>query len=59
MVRRILELDLQNVVEKSELMLSTREKPILNSFVFIFEPFEIATNLLQGEHYCSISMAFR
>ncbi len=57
MVRRILELDLQNVVEKSELLLSTREKAILSSFVHIFEPFEIATDLLQGEHYCSISMA--
>ena len=42
MVRRIVELDLQNVVEKSEVMLSTREKAILNSFVLIFEPFEIA-----------------
>ena len=57
MVRRILELDLQSVVEKNELMLSTHEKAILNSFVLIFEPFEITTDLLHGEHYCSISMA--
>ena len=57
MAKRILELDLDDVTEnKRELQLSAREKALLNSFVSIFEPFEIATDLLQGEHYSSISM---
>ena len=45
MVKRILDLDLEDVVEKRELMLSTREKATLNSFVLIFEPFQTVTDL--------------
>ena len=57
MVTRILELNLEGVTDKKELQLSSHEKAILKSFVAIFEPFEIATNLLQGEKYSSVSMA--
>ena len=57
MVRRLLELDIEDVIDKNELKLSVHDKAILKSFVLIFEHFEIATDLLQGEHYASISMA--
>ena len=43
----------------SYITISAPEKMILKSFVTIFEHFEIATDLLQGEHYASISMAIR
>ncbi len=56
MIRRIMELDLTGVVEKKELHLSSHEKTVLRSFVCIFEPFETATDLLQGEKYSSIGM---
>lgn len=57
MVRRILELDLEDVIERRELQVSLRERAILQNFVSIFEQFEIATDFLQGEHYRSMSMA--
>lgn len=46
--------DFEGVTEKKEFLLSSRDKAILESFASIFEPFEIATDLLQGENYSSI-----
>ena len=57
MVRRVLELDFKGVTEKKELLLSSQDKAILESFVSIFEPFEIATDLLHGKNSSSVSLA--
>lgn len=46
--------DFEGVTEKKELLLSSRDKAILESFVSTLEPLEIATDLLQGENYSSI-----
>ena len=54
MVRQLLKLDLDGVIENDKLIC---DKVILKSFVSIFEHVEIATDLLQGEDYASISMA--
>ena len=57
MVRRVIELDVNEVVEKRELHLSSHEKNIIREFVEIFEPFEDATDILQGVKYASICLA--
>ena len=56
MVRRAIELDTNEVIAKRELHLSNHEKSILQEFVDIFEPFEDATDILQGENYVSICL---
>ena len=56
MVRRLLEIDVEKVVEKQDLLLTSYEKSILRELVDILEPFEDATDLLQGELYNSISL---
>lgn len=57
MVRRIVEIDVEKVIEKQDLLLSSYEKSILRELVEILEPFEDATDMLQGELYNSISLA--
>ena len=55
-VRRAIEVDINEVLDKRELHLSNHEKNILREFVDIFEPFENATDILQGEEYASICL---
>ena len=56
MVRRVIELDVNEVVEKREFHLTVHEKNILQEFVEIFQPFENATDIVQGEKYASICL---
>ena len=55
MVRRIVEIDVDKVVEKRELYLTSYEKAVLQELVEVLEPFE-ATDILQGDTYNSISL---
>ena len=59
MVRRLLEINVEKVVEKQDLLLTSYEKSILRELVDILEPFEDATDLLQGELYNSISLVIQ
>ena len=56
MVRRIVEIDVDKVVEKRELYLTSYEKAVLRELVEVLEPFEEATDILQGDTYNSISL---
>ena len=56
MVRRLMEIDTDKVVDKRELHLNAYEKVVLQEFVEVFEPFEEATDILQGDKYNSISL---
>ena len=56
MVRRIIEIDVDKVVEKRELYLTSYEKAVLRELVEVLEPFEEATDILQGDKYNSISL---
>ena len=56
MVRRIVEVDVDKVVEKRELSLTSYEKAVLRELVEVLEPFEEATDILQGDKYSSISL---
>ena len=56
MVRRIVEIDIQKVVEKRHLHLTSYEKAVLRELVEVLEPFEEATDILQGDTYSSISL---
>ena len=56
MVRRIVEIDVDKVVEKHELYLTSYEKAVLRELVEVLEPFEEATDILQGDTYNSISL---
>ena len=55
MVRRLLEVDLSEI-ESEGMLLSGHEKAILKEMVEVLEPFEEATDILQGD-YVSISFA--
>ena len=57
MVRRLLEVDLDKVSARTDLRFSSYEKAVLTEFVEVMEPFEEATNILQGDNYVSISLA--
>lgn len=58
MVQRIVEVDVDKMVEKRELSLTTcsYEKAVLRELVEVLEPFEEATDILQGDKYNSISL---
>ena len=56
MVRRVLEVDPSEVVDGEGLVLTGHEKAILKEMVDVLEPFEEATDILQGD-YVSISFA--
>ena len=56
MARRVLQVEVNDTVEKKELQLTSLDKNLLREFVEIFERFEDATDILQGE-YVSISLA--
>ena len=56
MIRRIVEVDVDKVVEKTELSLTSYEKAVLRELVEVLEPFEEATDILQGDTYNSISL---
>jgi len=56
MVRQIVEIDVDKVVEKRELHLTSYEKGVLRELVEVLEPFEEATDILQGDTYNSISL---
>ena len=51
MVRRLMEIDTDKVVDKRELHLNAYEKVVLREFAEVFEPFEEATDILQGDKY--------
>ena len=51
-----MEIDTDKVVDKRELHLNAYEKVVLREFVEVFEPFEEATDILQGDKYNSISL---
>ena len=61
MVRRLINLDdtqdINNVIEKRELALSTSDKVVLCEPVAVFDQFEEVTKLVQGEKYASLSLA--
>ena len=57
MVRRVLQVEVNDAVQKKELHLSVFDKNLLHEFVEIFELFEDATDILQGDEYVSISLA--
>ena len=57
MVRQLINLDMQdinNVIEKRELALSTSDKVFLRELVAVFDQFEEVTKLVQGEKYASL-----
>lgn len=56
MVRRLFEIDVDKVVDRRELHLNAYEKLVLRELVEVLEPFEEATDILQGEKYNSISL---
>ena len=56
MVRRLVEIDVDKVVDKREFQLNAYEKVVLRELVEVFEPFEEATDILQGDKYSSISL---
>ncbi|KAL4646243.1 zinc finger BED domain-containing protein 4-like isoform X1 [Arapaima gigas] len=58
-VRRMLESAefLEDVVDRHDLILSSFEKAVLRELVEVLEPFEEATDLVQGNKYVSISLA--
>ncbi len=47
---------MNDAIEKKELHLSAFDKNLLREFVDIFERFEDATDILQGDQYVSISL---
>ena len=49
--------DINNVIEKRELALSTSDKVVLCEPVAVFDQFEEVTKLVQGEKYASLSLA--
>ena len=49
--------DINNVIEKRELALSTSDKVVLRELVAVFDQFEEVTKLVQGEKYASLSLA--
>lgn len=55
MIRRLLEIDVEKVVDRKEFSLNSYEKAVLRELVEVLEPFEEATDMLQGEKYNSIS----
>ena len=58
MVCRLINLDdtqdINNVIEKRELALSTSDKVFLRELVAVFDQFEEVTKLVQGEKYASL-----
>ncbi|XP_018604483.2 zinc finger BED domain-containing protein 4-like isoform X2 [Scleropages formosus] len=58
-VRRMLESAefLEDVVDRHDLTLSSFEKAVLRELVEVLEPFEEATDLVQGDKHVSISLA--
>ena len=56
MVRRLIEIDVDKVVDRREQHLNAYEKLVLQELVEVLEPFEEATDILQGEKYNSISL---
>ena len=56
MVQRAIEIDVNKALEKKEFQLSSHGKSILRKFVQILEPFEDATDILQGQKYASICL---
>ena len=61
MVRQLINLDdtqdINNVIEKRQLALSTSDKVVLRELVAVFDQFEEVTKLVQGEKYASLSLA--
>ena len=63
MVMRLLEVDdINGIVSKLDLHLSLTDKAVLQELVQVFEPFEEATKLVQGDtytsHMCSTSLFY-
>ena len=55
MVRRPLEVDLSEVVMRGNLLLTGHEKAVLKEMVELLDPFEEATDILQGDRFVTIS----
>ena len=51
MIHRVVEVDVDKVVEKLELSLTSYEKAVLRELVEVLELFEEATDILQGDLY--------
>ena len=56
MIRRLVQVNTDEVVEKPELMFTSHEKVVMKELVQILEPFEEATDLTQGDQYVSVSL---
>ena len=57
MVKMLLEVDLSEVVMRENLLLTGHEKAVLKEMIELLEPFEDATDILQGDHFVTISFA--
>ena len=56
MIRRLVQVNTDEVVEKPELMFTSHEKVVMKELVQILEPFEKATDLTQRDQYVSVSL---
>ena len=56
MVRRLVEVNTDEVVDKPELKFTGHDKVVMKEMIQILEPFEEATDLTQGDQYVSISL---
>ena len=55
-MQQLVEIDVDKVVDKREFQLNAYEKVVLRDLVEVFEPFEEATDILQGDKCNSISL---
>ena len=55
MIRRLVQVNTDEVVEKPELMFTSHEKVVMKELVKILKSFEEATDLTQGDQYVSVS----
>ena len=55
MVRRLLEVDLSEVVMRKNRLLTAHEKAVLKEMVELLEPFEESTDILEGDRFVTIS----
>ena len=55
MVRRLLEVDLSEVVMRKNRLLTAHDKAVLKEMVELLEPFEESTDILEGDRFVTIS----
>lgn len=55
-IRRLVQVNTDEVVERPELMFTSHEKVVMKELVQILEPFKEATDLTQKDQYVSVSL---